>query len=133
MGFNLEQRGKQNRIEGAPGKKGEFLQSKLMLGREKRDSPSDNMTLFVKLSIWDACQVCCELLLAHLRARGQMEKRNWLASFDQGLHDVLASNVLRTIEMIRELLYQQIKGRVIHRLPFLFSSLQSSGLLMRKS
>jgi hypothetical protein len=58
MCFDLEQRWKQNRIEGAPGKEGEFRKHKLMLGWQERDPPSDDLAVLVKLRIRDARQVC---------------------------------------------------------------------------
>ena len=65
-----EQRWKQNRIEGAPGKERAFQKHKLMLGRDQRDPSPDDPAFFVKLGIWDAGQMGREVLLIHLQTCG---------------------------------------------------------------
>jgi hypothetical protein len=66
MYFNLEQRGKQNRIEGTPGKERAFRKHNVMLGGDQRDPPPDDPSFFVKLGIWDAGEMGREVLLSHL-------------------------------------------------------------------
>ena len=64
--FDLEQRWKQDGIEGAPGKEGALWKQKLMLGRQERDPPADDIALHVKLGIRDAGQMRHQVLLAYL-------------------------------------------------------------------
>src|SRR5579883_3230560 len=98
MCFDLEQRWKQHRIKGAPGKERVFRKHKLMLGRDQRNPPPDDTALRVKLGIWDTRQMRREILLAHLQMPGKMNWCERLTRLGQSLHDLSAGHILGAIK-----------------------------------
>ena len=63
----------------------------------------------------------------------QIMWRKGLPCFGKYLKNLLTGSISGAIEMSGKLWCQQIKGRAIHRFPFLCSSLQSSGFLLGKT
>jgi len=61
-----EQGGKEDGIEGAPGKEGMSLHPELVLGWHKRYSPPNNLALFVKFGICNAGEVSHDVFVAHV-------------------------------------------------------------------
>lgn len=69
------------------------MQEKVVLGRQERDSPANNVALCVKLGIQDAGQMGCQVLLAHLQTPGEMNGRERLSRLGHGAHDLPAGHM----------------------------------------
>ena len=77
---------------------------------QKRNAPSHNIALLIKLGIRDAVEMHCKLLLAHLQKRGQARGRYGLSDLGQRLENLPAGEIPHAIQLCGQVASNCIEG-----------------------